>query len=56
MHFKATLESSGKQAAGMHVPQEVMDGLGGGRVPKVRVTIGRAHVARPASGSSTVAR
>ena len=39
MRFRTTLESSGKQAAGFQVPDEVVDGLGGGRRPKVTVTI-----------------
>src|SRR5262249_21027321 len=31
MRFRTILESSGKQAAGLHVPNEVIDGLGGGK-------------------------
>lgn len=33
------LKSSGKQAAGLHVPAEVIEALGGGKRPKVSVTI-----------------
>ena len=39
MKFRATLEQSGKTATGMRVPDAVVDGLGGGRRPAVRVTI-----------------
>jgi hypothetical protein len=40
VRFTTTLESSGKQAAGFSVPDAVLEALGGGRRPKVRVTIG----------------
>lgn len=49
MHFKATLESAGKQAAGMEVPAEVMDGLGGGRRPKIQITV-NGHTWRTSVG------
>lgn len=49
MRFRTMLESSGKQAAGMHVPPEVMDGLGGERRPKVRVSV-RGHTWRTSVG------
>jgi hypothetical protein len=49
MHFTSTLESAGKTAAGFHVPDAVMDGLAGGRRPKVRVTI-NGHTWRTSVG------
>jgi Bacteriocin-protection, YdeI or OmpD-Associated/Domain of unknown function (DUF1905) len=39
MRFRTTIEQSGKTAAGIRVPPEVVDALGAGKVPKVRVTI-----------------
>jgi hypothetical protein len=39
MRFRATLESNGKTATGIHVPDEVVEALGSGRKPAVRVTI-----------------
>lgn len=39
MRFRATIESSGKTAAGIHVPDEVVAALGSSRRPAVRVTI-----------------
>ena len=39
MRFHATLETEGKTATGINVPAEVVDALGGGRRPRVRVTI-----------------
>lgn len=39
MRFRAELESSGKTAAGFEVPPSVVDGLGGGKHPKVVVTV-----------------
>jgi Bacteriocin-protection, YdeI or OmpD-Associated/Domain of unknown function (DUF1905) len=39
MKFRAELESSGKNTAGFEVPESVVDGLGGGKHPKVAVTI-----------------
>jgi hypothetical protein len=40
MRFRATIQSSGKTAAGFQVPDEVVAGLGAGKRPPVRVTIG----------------
>ena len=39
MQFRATLETEGKTATGINVPAEVVDALGGGKRPRVRVTI-----------------
>jgi hypothetical protein len=39
MRFRATLESNGKTATGIRVPDEVVEALGSGRKPQVRVTI-----------------
>jgi Domain of unknown function (DUF1905)/Bacteriocin-protection, YdeI or OmpD-Associated len=39
MRFSATLETEGKTATGINVPAEVVDALGGGRRPRVTVTI-----------------
>jgi hypothetical protein len=39
MKFTAELESNGKTATGFVVPEEVVESLGGGRHPKVKVTI-----------------
>jgi hypothetical protein len=39
MAFRATLELHGKTATGIVVPPEVVDGLGGGKKPAVRVTL-----------------
>lgn len=48
--FRAELESSGKTTTGFEVPEEIVDGLGGGGHPKVVVTIGgysfRTSIAR----------
>lgn len=40
MKFRATVELGGKTATGIEVPAEVVEGLGAGKRPKVRVTIG----------------
>lgn len=48
--FRATLELAGKTATGIEVPSEVVEALGAGRRPPVRVTI-EGHSYR-----STVAR
>lgn len=45
MRFRATVELGGKTATGIEVPPEVVAGLGAGRRPRVRVTIG-AHTYR----------
>src|SRR5437870_4793145 len=39
VRFTATLELAGKTATGMEVPQSVVDQLGGGKRPPVKVTI-----------------
>ncbi|HZI98279.1 MAG TPA: YdeI/OmpD-associated family protein [Actinomycetales bacterium] len=39
MRFRAELESSGKTAAGFEVPEAIVEELGGGRHPKVAVTV-----------------
>ena len=45
MRFRATLELGGKTATGIEVPTEVVDELGSGKRPAVRVTI-RGHTYR----------
>jgi hypothetical protein len=37
--FRTVLEQAGKTATGIHVPDEVVEGLGAGKRPPVRVTI-----------------
>ncbi|MDQ3554416.1 MAG: YdeI/OmpD-associated family protein [Chloroflexota bacterium] len=39
MRFHATIEQTGKTACGIHVPEEVVESLGSGKRPAVRVTI-----------------
>ena len=39
MRFRATLESEGKTATGINVPAEVVEALGAGKRPRVKVTI-----------------
>jgi hypothetical protein len=39
MRFRATLQLHGKTATGMEVPPEIVESLGGGKRPAVRVTI-----------------
>lgn len=39
MRFRAELESSGKTTTGFEVPESVVDELGGGKHPKVSVTV-----------------
>lgn len=39
MRFHATLQLGGKTATGIEVPQEVVEGLGSGKRPAVRVTM-----------------
>jgi hypothetical protein len=41
MRFRTTVELGGKTATGLVVPDEVIDGLGGGRRPAVTVTVGK---------------
>lgn len=45
MKFTTTIELGGKTATGFEVPADVVDALGSGRKPAVRVTIG-AHTYR----------
>jgi Domain of unknown function (DUF1905) len=40
MRFRATLETNGKTATGIEVPASVVDELGSGKRPAVRVTLG----------------
>ena len=39
MRFRTTILQSGKTAAGIEVPAEIVDALGAGKRPKVKVTI-----------------
>ncbi|MBA3626520.1 MAG: DUF1905 domain-containing protein [Chloroflexi bacterium] len=39
MRFHTTIEQTGKTACGIHVPEEVVESLGAGKRPAVRVTI-----------------
>ena len=39
VQFRATIEQSGKTATGIRVPADIIDGLGAGKRPAVRVTI-----------------
>ena len=39
MRFRTTILGTGKTTAGIEVPEEVVEGLGAGRRPQVRVTI-----------------
>jgi hypothetical protein len=45
MRFRATLQLGGKTATGIEVPAEVVEGLGAGKRPAVRVTI-KGHTYR----------
>lgn len=45
MRFTATLEAAGKTATGIQIPADVVEALGSGRKPPVRITIG-AHTFR----------
>jgi hypothetical protein len=40
MRFRTTIQQAGKTATGIEVPPEVVEALGAGRRPPVRVTIG----------------
>ena len=40
MRFRTTVELGGKTATGLEIPAEVVDALGAGKKPPVRVTIG----------------
>ncbi|HEX2054131.1 MAG TPA: YdeI/OmpD-associated family protein [Actinomycetota bacterium] len=46
MKFRATLEQSGKTATGIRVPAEVVEALGKGKKPPVKVTINGRHTYR----------
>ena len=50
MKFRAELEAAGKTAAGIEVPVHVLESLGGGKRPAVRVTI-NGHTYRTSVGS-----
>ena len=39
MKFRAELESSGKTTAGFEVPESIVEGLGGGKHPKIVATV-----------------
>jgi len=39
MRFRTTLEQSGKTATGLRIPDEIVEALGAGRRPPVKVTI-----------------
>ncbi len=39
MRFRTTIQLNGKTATGIEVPEEVIDELGSGKRPPVRVTI-----------------
>jgi hypothetical protein len=41
MRFRTTVEQSGKTATGIRVPEEVVEALGSGKRPAVKVTINR---------------
>lgn len=45
MRFRATLEAAGKTATGIQIPADVVEALGSGKKPPVRITIG-AHTFR----------
>jgi hypothetical protein len=45
MRFRTTVEGTGKNTTGIPVPAEVVEGLGHGKRPPVRVTVG-AHTYR----------
>jgi hypothetical protein len=40
MRFRTRIEQGGKTATGIRIPDEIVDGLGAGKRPPVRVTIG----------------
>ena len=50
MRFRARIEAAGKTAAGFEVSPQIVDGLGAGRRPPVRVTI-KGHTYRTSIGS-----
>jgi hypothetical protein len=50
MRFRTTVELGGKTATGMPVPPEIVEALGSGKKPPVRVTVG-GHTYRSTVGS-----
>ncbi len=46
MKFRAELQSNGKTATGIEVPPDVVTGLGAGKRPAVRVTLGGGYTYR----------
>jgi len=50
MRFRARIEGAGKTAAGFEVSPQIVDGLGAGRRPPVRVTI-NGHTYKTSIGS-----
>ena len=50
MRFRTTVELGGRTATGLRVPPDVVEALGAGRKPPVRVTIG-GHTYRSTVGS-----
>jgi hypothetical protein len=50
MRFRTTVELGGRTATGLPVPEEVVEALGAGRRPAVRVTIG-GHTYRSTLGA-----
>lgn len=40
MRFRATLESNGKTATGIRIPADIVEALGAGKKPSVRIAIG----------------
>jgi hypothetical protein len=39
MRFRTTIQQSGKTATGIQIPEELVEGLGAGKRPPVRVTV-----------------
>jgi hypothetical protein len=39
MRFRTTIEQAGKTATGIRIPDEIVEGLGAGKRPAIRVTI-----------------
>jgi len=56
MRFRTTVELGGKTATGMRIPPEVVEALGAGKKPPVRVTIGGPHVPQTAKKPETRVR
>ena len=49
MRFRTTIHQSGKTTTGIRVPDEIVEALGAGKRPAVRVTIGSAPRERMAT-------